>query len=341
MPRYLGNPEYCQDQQGCTGILLTNLGTPDAPTTPAVRRYLAEFLSDPRVIELPKPLWWPILHGVILRTRPQRSAEAYRAIWEAEGSPLLKFAKRQMEALRELLEKRFPRPVKVVLGMRYGAPSIPSALETLREANARRLLVLPLYPQYSASTTASTFDAIATTMKRWRWLPDFRMVMDYHNDESYIQALAVHIQAFWNEQGRGEKLLISFHGLPKDYAAAGDPYPQQCHETARLVAERLQLEAGQWSVAFQSRFGPREWLKPYTDEVLAALAKEGLEAVDVTCPGFSADCLETLEEINLRYREVFLEAGGKRFNYIPALNDSPRHIEALADIVCEQARDWT
>ncbi len=322
------------------GVLITNLGTPDAPTAPAVRRYLAEFLWDRRVIELPRPLWWPILHGVILTTRPRRSAHAYAKIWTTEGSPLLAISRRQAAALQEVLTARCSGQVRVELAMRYGMPSIAGGLRNLRDAGAERIIVLPLYPQYSSPATASTFDAIAKEFKTWRWLPHFRFISSYHDDMRYLQALAQSIQSAWSQRTAPEKLLFSFHGLPKDYFLAGDPYFCQCQKTARMVAELLGLSANQWVVTFQSRLGPREWLTPYTDVTLRDLAKAGVASVDVICPGFAADCLETLEEIALQNRAFFLDAGGKTFNYITSLNDSAAHITALADIIQDHTRDW-
>jgi len=340
MSKYIGNPDYQHDSRPCLGILVTNLGTPDAPTASAVRRYLAEFLSDPRVIEVPKALWWLILHGIILRFRPRRSAHAYAKIWREEGSPLLTESKRQAEALLDELAMRVTGPIKVELAMRYGNPSIQSALDRLRNVGAERLLVLPLYPQYSSTTTGSTFDAVADVLRRWRWLPEFRMITHYHDDRLYIEALAESILTHWQQTAKPEKLVFSFHGLPEDYFLAGDPYHCECHKTARLVAERLGLSQKQWTVSFQSRFGPRAWLSPYTDETLKSLAGEGIKHVNVICPGFSADCLETLEEINIQYRGLFMESGGERFEYIPALNDNPKHIEALTELIIRHCQGW-
>ncbi|MFO1352514.1 MAG: ferrochelatase [Gammaproteobacteria bacterium] len=327
-------------QAPVAGILLTNLGTPDQPTAPALRRYLAEFLWDPRVVELPRPLWWLILHGVILRVRPPRSAQKYQAIWSADGSPLLAITRRQAEALAAGLNATTRGPIEVEVGMRYGNPSLASALERLRAAGVRRLLVLPLYPQYSAATTASTFDALAAALRDWRWLPELRMVTHYHDYPPYLAALAEHIESAWREQPPGQRLLFSFHGLPKRNLLIGDPYHCECLKTARLVAERLALPAERWAVAFQSRFGKAEWLKPYTSEQLEQWAKAGVGSVDVVCPGFAADCLETLEEIAIENRQLFLAAGGKEFRYIPALNDTPRHIAALADLIGSHVQGW-
>lgn len=330
---------FRHDRPACAGVLLTNLGTPDAPTPAAVRRYLAEFLWDRRVVELPRPLWWPILHGLILRIRPARSARKYRAIWTPDGSPLLAISRRQAAALAATLAERCPGPVRVAVGMRYGNPSIASALAELRAANVQRLLVLPLYPQYSAATVASTFDAVAAELKTWRWLPELRFITHYHDDPGYLDALAAHLRAARAEPA-GERLLFSFHGLPKRNLLAGDPYYCQCQKTARLVAERLGLQPDRWAVAFQSRFGRTEWLQPYTSTLLADWARAGVRSVDVICPGFAADCLETLEEIALENRQIFLDAGGKHYRYLPALNDDPAHIAVLAGLIGRHASGW-
>lgn len=323
-----------------SGVLLINLGTPDAPTVPAVRRYLAEFLSDPRVIELPRALWWPILHGVLLRLRPRRSARSYRSVWTAQGSPLLTIARRQAKALQERLDRRLPGHMRVALGMRYGNPSIASALADLRDLNARRILVLPLYPQYSATTTASGFDAVTAELATWRRLPELRFVNQYHDEPGYIDALARSIRAHWAEGGEPDRLLFSFHGIPREYLLRGDPYGCQCRKTARLTAEALELDPQRWRLAFQSRVGGKEWLRPYTDETLTAWGREGVGKVHVICPGFSADCLETLEEIAVMNRELFLAAGGEAFSYIPALNDHPDHLEALTALILRHSAGW-
>lgn len=331
---------HSHDTPDTTGILVTNLGTPDAPTPPALRRYLAEFLWDPRVVEVPRPLWWLVLHGVILRIRPGRAAKSYRTVWTDAGSPLLVIARKQANLLQDALQQQIPGPVEVALGMRYGSPSIKQALETLRERGARRILALPLYPQYSATTTASTLDAIGKVFQDWRWVPDFRFISHYHDHPAYIAAVAASIREYRAQHGSEAHLLFSFHGIPKRYFLAGDPYHCECHKTARLVADALELDETRWDVTFQSRFGREEWLKPYTDHTLGKWAREGRRAVQVVCPGFSADCLETLEEIDEQNREIFLSAGGERFAYIPALNDRLDHIQALADIALQHLQGW-
>lgn len=340
MAKYIGNPDYRHDSPACTGLLLTNLGTPDAPTAPALRKYLAEFLSDPRVIETPKLIWWLILNGIILRIRPSRSAEAYEKVWTDNGSPLLDIGLRQAGAVRAALDAETPGAIRVELAMRYGNPSIKAGLEKLRAANATRLLIFPLYPQYAAATTASTFDAVADVLKTWRWLPELRMITHYHEHPAYIAALANSIERHWQTHARPDQLVFSFHGIPRYYFLAGDPYHCECHKTARLVAARLGLADSDWRVTFQSRFGPRQWLKPYTDKTMMALGKSGARHVQVLCPGFSADCLETLEEINLQNRDFFMAAGGEEFSYIPALNDNADHIAALTQIIRQHCQGW-
>ena len=321
-------------------MLITNLGTPAAPTSAAVRRYLAEFLSDPRVIELPRWLWLPVLHAVILRLRPRRSAAAYREVWTEEGSPLLVNATRQANALELELSQRWRGKVKVALGMRYGEPSIAAALRRLADWGARRVLVLPLYPQYSATTTGSTYDAVFKALSAERRMPDLRIVSRYHDHPGYIAALAASVVAAREQNGNHGRLLFSFHGLPQRYCDAGDPYYEQCLETARLVAARLDEAPENWAVAFQSRVGRERWLQPYTESLLCEWGKSGVRAVQVLCPGFSADCLETLEEIAIRAADLFRSCGGESLQYIPALNDDPEHIAALADIVIRDTRDW-
>ncbi len=340
MTKYKGNSDYKHDSAACTGVLITNLGTPDAPTPAALRKYLAEFLSDPRVIEVPKFIWWFILHGIILRIRPKRSAEAYQKVWAENGSPLLDICLRQAKALQDKLDQQDSQTIKVELAMRYGNPSIQQGLEKLQQANANRILIFPLYPQYSAATTASTFDKVADVLKNWRWIPELRMINHYHEQPDYISALVNSIKDHWQHNSKPDKLLFSFHGLPKHYFLAGDPYHCECHKTARLVAEQLQLNDDEWQVTFQSRFGPREWLQPYTDKTLIQLGKNGVKHVQVVCPGFSADCLETLEEINIQNRTFFTEAGGEQFSYIPALNDNDDHIDALTKIIHMHLHGW-
>jgi ferrochelatase len=338
--KYQNEQNFRHDVPQSLGVLMVNLGTPASPSVADVRRFLAEFLSDPRVIELPRLLWKTLLHGIILRVRPRRSAHAYRQVWREDGSPLMVIAQRQAAALQPALLRRNLGPLKVVLAMRYGQPSVASALAELRAMNARRILVLPMYPQYSATTTASVFDAVAAELQTWRWLPELRFVNQYHDEPGYIRALAASIRAYWDAHGEPDRLLFSFHGIPKDYFLGGDPYHCQCWKTARLTAEALGLQQAQWQLSFQSRVGAKEWLKPYTDHLLQEWGSEKLAKVHVVCPGFSADCLETLEEIEQENRGYFLSAGGGEYGYIPALNDRQEHIEALADIVERHLGGW-
>ena len=332
-------PSFQHGQPAKTAVLLCNLGTPDEPTAPALRRYLAEFLGDHRVVEIPKPVWWLILHGIILRTRPAKSAAKYASIWTPEGSPLKVWTARQATLLRGWLGER-GHAVTVRYAMRYGNPSIASELDKLKAEGATRILVVPLYPQYSGTTTASVFDAVYTWAAKVRHLPELRFVNRYHDDPGYIAALAKRITAFWQSHGRPEKLVMSFHGVPERTLHLGDPYHCECHKTARLLAEKLGLSKDQYQLTFQSRFGKAKWLQPYTEPTLVALARGGMKRVDVVCPGFTGDCLETLEEIAQEARAAFLVAGGKEFNYIPCLNDSPEWISALASLTERHLAGW-
>ncbi|MCL4409412.1 MAG: ferrochelatase [Gammaproteobacteria bacterium] len=338
--KYQGSPTFRHDQIGRIGVLLTNLGTPDAPTPSALRRYLGEFLSDPRVVEVPRLLWKIILHGVILRIRPARSAAAYKTVWTEQGSPLLFHTEAQTEGVRERLKALYGDDVVVEFGMRYGNPSIASAIEKLMQQGVRKLVVLPLYPQYSGSTSASTFDAIAHDFMKRRWLPDFRFISHYHDDPGYIQAVADKIKAHWQTHGQADLLVFSYHGVPKRYLDQGDPYHCECYKTSRLVAEALGLSKEQYRTTFQSRFGREEWLQPYTDETMKALPGQGIKAIQVVCPGFSADCLETIEEIGEENCEYFMEAGGERFEYIPCLNADPQHLDTITEIVQQNLVNW-
>jgi ferrochelatase len=340
MPKFQGNQNYAHDSNTCLGVLITNLGTPDAPTTSAVRKYLAEFLWDPRVVEIPRPIWWLILHGFVLRTRPGKSVHAYEKVWTEKGSPLLAISKQQCVALQSELGKVFSGNIRVELAMRYGQPSIRSALDALQAHHVTRILVLPLYPQYSASTTASTFDAIAKYFMQLRWMPELRMVNHYGSEPAYIDACAEQLQNYWQQNKRSQKLLFSFHGLPVRNLLQGDPYHCECHQTARLIVEKLNLIDEEWEIAFQSRFGKAKWLQPYIEKRLEALPGEGIKTIDVFCPGFSADCIETLEEIDMQDRELFLQSGGQNFNYIPALNAESHHVQALVKIILKHISGW-
>lgn len=340
MSRFLDETDYFHGKAECTGILLVNLGTPDAPDKPSLRRYLKEFLSDPRVVEIPRILWYPILYGIILNKRPAASAQKYRAVWTENGSPLMDISLQQQKALQKELEIRFKGTLKVELAMRYGNPSISAGLQKLKAAGARRMLILPLYPQYCAATNATTFDKVFDELKRWRWMPELRLVNHYHDHPHYIEALASSVLEHWEKHPRGQLLVMSFHGIPKRNLLLGDPYYCECQKTARLLAEALNLKTDEWRITFQSRFGKAEWLQPYTDKTLQALPKEGIKNVDIICPGFAADCLETLEEIQQENQEYFLRAGGENYHYIPALNAASKHIRALADIVQQHTQGW-
>ena len=332
-------PEHHHGQAPRTAVLLVNLGTPDAPTAPALRRYLAEFLSDPRVVEIPKLVWWPILHGIILRTRPARSAAKYASVWMPEGSPLAVWTQRQATALAAALAAAGHQLI-VRHAMRYGNPSLPDTLDALRSEGVTRVLVLPLYPQYAAATTASISDKVLQWATQARRLPELRFIAEYHDDPAYIEALAGQLRAHWAQNGRADKLVLSFHGVPERSLHLGDPYHCQCHKTARLLAAALDLAKDEMLVTFQSRFGKAKWLEPYTEPTLQALAAAGTRRVDVMCPGFVADCLETLEEINQEARDAFLEAGGESFRYVPCLNDAPVWIQALSALAERHLAGW-
>lgn len=342
MPRFAPEPAHRHGQAAATArtaVVLCNLGTPDAPTATALRRYLAEFLSDQRVVEIPRLVWWPILHGIILRTRPAKSAAKYAGIWTPEGSPLRVWTDKQAKLLAGYLGERGQR-VAVRGAMRYGTPSIASVLDELKAMGVNRILVFPLYPQYCAATTASVFDAVYAWAGRQRSLPELRFVNRYHDDPLYIDALARRVSAHSQAHGRPDKLVLSFHGVPKRTLALGDPYHCECQKTARLLAERLNFEADRVLVTFQSRFGKAEWLQPYTEPTLAQLARQGTKRVDVMCPGFTSDCLETLEEINQEARAAYLNAGGSEFHYIPCLNDQHEWIAALSSIAMRHLQGW-
>ena len=337
------SPQYRHEVPGRTAVLLINLGTPEAPTPTAVRRYLREFLSDPRVVEIPRPVWWPILYGLVLPFRPRASAAKYAKVWTDKGSPLLVHSQQQALLLRGYLGER-GIDADVILAMRYGEPSIAAALRTLVERRAERVLILPMYPQYSATTTASALDALFAGFAQIRNLPEVRWVKHFHDHPGYIEALRQSVVQHWARHGRaqdrGGKLVMSFHGVPERTLRLGDPYHCECRKTARLLAESLALAGENYIVTFQSRFGRAKWLEPYTAPTLQALARSGTTAVDVICPGFPADCLETLEEIAIEARATFIEAGGREFSYVPCLNDAPAFISALVDIAAEHMHGW-
>jgi ferrochelatase len=334
-------PAYTHGTPERTGVLLVNLGTPEAPTKQALREYLKEFLSDPRVVEMPRFLWNPILNGVILNTRPKQSAKKYLSIWMDEGSPLKVHTERQAKLLQGYLrENAGDVPLVVEYAMRYGKPSIPEALHKLREQNCQHILLLPLYPQYAASTVATACDIVFDELKQMRNMPALRVVKHFHDAPRYIKAVAHNIRDFWTLHGQPDKLVMSFHGLPRFTLDKGDPYHCECQKSGRLIAEELGLNEDQYLITFQSRFGRAEWLQPYTAATLKKLGKQKTKRVDIVCPGFVSDCLETLEEINIEVRNEFLHAGGGEYNYIPCLNERPDWIHALKDIVIDNLHGW-
>lgn len=322
------------------GVLLVNLGTPEAPTPAAVRRYLREFLWDPRVVEIPRPLWWLILNLVVLRVRPAKSARKYAMIWTPDGSPLRVYHERQVQLLRGYLGERLKTPIPVAGAMRYGKPAVADGLRELAEKGCARVLVIPMYPQYAASTTASVNDALQRALAKMRPAPEVRFVKDFHDRVPYAKAIAKNVNDYWLKTGRPDRLVMSFHGLPKRSVQRGDPYQAQCLASARLIATELGWNDARTIVTFQSRFGAQEWIGPYTADTLAALGKEGARRVDVICPGFATDCLETLEEIGIECRQTFLSAGGKEFHYIPTTNDTPSWMTALTIVAMEKLAGW-
>jgi len=339
--KYQGSPAFSHGQADKVGVLVTNLGTPEAPTKKALKPYLKEFLSDPRVVEVPRLLWFLILNGVILRFRPKRSAEAYKTVWTDRGSPLLFHTQDQASAIEAKLKESWGDKVVVDFAMRYGNPALGDVVEKMMQKGVRKLLVLPLYPQYSASTTASTFDALAKDFTKRRWLPELRFITHYHDFSPFIEAAAQRIERHWEQHGRADKLLFSYHGIPLRYLKNGDPYHCECYKTSRLLAERLGLTKDEYLTTFQSRFGREEWLQPYTDMTMKALPGKGVKSVQVFCPGFSSDCLETVEEIGEENREYFMESGGERYEYISALNAESGHIDALTQLIENNLQGWS
>ena len=339
-PPFAQEPPFSHGQTPRTAVLFCNLGTPDAPTASALRRYLGEFLSDHRVVEIPRLVWMLILHGIILRIRPAKSALKYASIWTAEGSPLKVWTERQAQALDAAFAQRNEQ-VRVRYAMRYGNPSMASQLDALKAEGFTRILVMPAYPQYSGTTTASVFDAVYTWGHRTRLLPEFRFINHYHDHPAYITALAQQVRAHWAEHGQSERLVMSFHGVPERTLHLGDPYHCECYKTARLLGEALGLNKSQYIVTFQSRFGKAKWLEPYTEPTLIALAEQDVKKVDLICPGFTSDCLETLEEIAQEAQEAFMHAGGEQFYYIPCLNDNPAWIEAMHAIASMHLAGWS
>lgn len=342
MPAYLTEPPHRHDAPSPLGILLINLGTPEAPTPKSVRTYLKQFLSDPRVVEIPRLVWWPILNGIILNTRPTKSAAKYASIWTPQGSPLRYHTEQQALLLKGYLGERGLQ-AEIRWAMRYGAPEVGRVLSEMKAKGVQRILVLPLYPQYAASTTATALDMVFDWFRQIRNQPELRTIRNFHDHPGYLRALEASVRQHWRQHGLPDaatRLVISFHGLPRRNLDLGDPYFCECQKTGRLLAERLQLSPTQYHICFQSRFGKAEWLQPYTSATLESLAHAGVRRVDVICPGFVADCLETLEEIAMEGKADFLKAGGQEYHYIPALNEHPSWIEALADLVQTHLSGW-
>ena len=339
MVKYIGEKNYEHGSKEKIGVLITNLGTPDAPNKEELKVYLNQFLSDPRVIELPKILWQILLKLVILQIRPSKSAEAYKQIWTDKGSPLLDIANRQLNKIQTSFPSNNENIVFEV-GMRYGNPSIPDALSKLQKKQIRRLLVLPMYPQYCAATTGSTFDEVTNVLQKWRWIPEMRFINQYFEEKNYIEALSNSIKSFWKKNKKPQKIIFSYHGIPKRYLTNGDPYHCFCLKTTRLVKEHLGLLDDEIMTTFQSRFGKEEWLKPYTSETLKELPKQGIKNIHIISPGFSSDCLETLEELEEENKEYFMESGGENYHYIPCLNDHDDHIDLFVNLIKKHIQGW-
>lgn len=333
MSRFAGRDKSLHEKTPRTGVLLVNLGTPEAPTADALRKYLRQFLSDPRVVEIPRLVWMIILHGIILRVRPAKSAKLYESIWTEKGSPLMVISEQQKEKVTLKLAQELDEPVEVALAMRYGEPSIDKALNNFQQQGIDNIVVMPLYPQYAGPTTGSVFDAVVDAIKPWRWIPSLHFVGSYHQNEKYIKALAASVTEHFEQHGKPEKLVLSYHGMPKLFHTQGDPYYCFCALTTRALAKALELSEEDYVMTFQSRFGKAEWLKPYTDATLEQLANDGVKNIAIMSPAFSADCLETLEELVEENKEVFIEAGGENYHYIPCLNDRDDHIEAIVEMI--------
>jgi len=332
--KYFGTQDDHSNSNNKKGVLLVNLGTPDRPVCPGLRKYLSEFLMDPRVIEIPKLLRLILVKGIIINFRSHKSAASYREVWTEDGSPLLINSQNLANRTSEILGDDF----SVELAMRYGNPSVDRGIKALQNKGVREIVVIPLYPQYSGSTNGSTFDAVAKTLSTFRWVPKLHFVDSYYQYDSYLSAIAESIRQHWQVNGQAQKLLMSFHGVPQKYISKGDPYQAQCTKTANRVAALLGLSEDQWMLVFQSRFGAEEWLQPYCDQTLKSLPAQGIKSVDIICPGFSADCLETLEEIEGENKEYFISAGGEQYSYIPCLNDSPAHANLMAEIARKETR---
>ena len=337
--KYDGEKNYKHGKKEKIGILITNLGTPDKPNKEALKTYLKEFLSDPRIIEIPKLIWQAILRLIILNLRPQKVAKLYKSIWKKEGGPLLVMLQKQKKGIQKILRKN-SKNLEIEIGMRYGNPSIKLGLENLRSKRCRKILILPLYPQYCAATTGSTFDKVTEILRKWRWIPEIRFVNNYFEESMYIECLVKSIKESWKKFGKTQKLIFSYHGVPKKYLLKGDPYYCFCQKTTRLVTERMKLKKKDYITTFQSRFGPGEWLQPYTDKTLEELPKKGIKKIHILSPGFSSDCLETLEELEVQNKENFLSSGGERYNYIKCLNDDPQHLKMLGFLILNHIKGW-
>jgi len=339
--RYINSPEYRHDGAERIGVLIVNSGTPASPEPRDVRHFLRGLLSDPRVVELPRLLWWPILNGFILPFRPRRVALKYRKIWTAQGSPLVVHSNRLRNDLSTVLAQRLLAPLTVEIAMLYSKPSVSEALQKLRASGAQRILVVPHFPQYCGATTGAVYDQVNAELRRWRWLPELRFIAEYHEHPGYIDALRASVVQQWEAQGRTKHLVISFHGVPEQLFHNGDPYFYKCRQTARLLADELMLRDDEWTVSFHSKFGPGAWLRPYTIDLMSVLPARGVDEVTVVCPGFAVDCLETVEEIEMENRAQFLASGGKKFTYVPALNARPEHSRFLADLIAQHCEGWT
>ena len=337
--KYYGEKNYKHGMKEKIGILITNLGTPDKPNKEALKIYLKEFLSDPRVIEVPKLIWQIILRLIILNLRPQKVAKLYKAIWKKEGGPLLLMLKKQKKGIQKILKKR-SKKLEIEIGMRYGNPSIKHGLEKLRKKGCRKILILPLYPQYCAATTGSTFDKVTETLRKWRWIPEMRFVNNYFEEPMYIDCLVKSIKESWKKFGKTQKVVFSYHGVPKKYLLKGDPYYCFCQKTTRLVVERMKLKKKDYITTFQSRFGPDEWLQPYTDKILEEFPNKGIKKIHILSPGFSSDCLETIEELEVENKKNFLSSGGEKYYYIKCLNDDPQHLKMLGFLILNHIKGW-
>jgi len=337
--KYEGEKDYKHGSKENVGVLITNLGTPDKPKTKELQTYLKEFLSDPRVIEVPKLFWQLILRTIILNLRPKKVAKLYKSIWKKEGGPLLVMLEKQKKGIVKILRNK-KKNVKIEIGMRYGNPSIKLGLEKLRKQKCRRILILPLYPQYCAATTGSTFDKVTEVLRKWRWIPEVRFINNYFEEPLYLDCLIKSIKDSWQEFGKSQKLIFSYHGVPKKYLLKGDPYHCFCQKTTRLVVEKMKLKEKEYMTTFQSRFGPDEWLQPYTDKTLENLPSKNIKKIHIISPGFSSDCLETLEELEVENKEIFMSSGGKKFNYIKCLNDNPEHLNMLALLILNHLKGW-